>query len=120
MRRRNERGAGTLLTAGICLSLLAVGTIAAMAVLWLAQISAVQDSADLVSLAAAGAHAQGTDACLAAGEAAVRNHSELTECRVSGDQWSFVVEVRVGQPLQPPLPGASTIIERAATAGSGP
>lgn len=118
MRRRDERGAGTLLTAGICFSLLAVGFVASIVVAGLAQISAVQDSADLASLAAASAHARGSDACVAAGEAAARNQSELVACLVNGDSRSFVVEVRVSQPLQPPLLGASRRIERVATAGT--
>ncbi len=118
MRRRDERGAGTLLTAGICVSLLAVACTASVLVAWLAQISSVQDSADLASLAAASAHAQGVDACAAAGEVAARNQSDLMKCHLNGDQWSFVVEVRVSQELKPSVPGAPQMIERVASAGT--
>lgn len=118
MRRRDERGAGTVLTAGVCVSLLAVAWTASILVAWLAQVSSVQDSADLASLAAASAHAQGADACAGAEEAAARNQSELVECHVNGDEFSFVVEVRVRQSLRPSLPGAPQTIERVASAGT--
>ena len=118
MRRRNERGAGTVLTAGICSALLTGTWLASTVVAWLAQVGAVQDSADLASLAAASAHARGADACVAAEVAAHRNGSDLVECRVVGDRWSFVVEVRVRQPLEPSLPGVQQSIERDASAGS--
>ncbi len=100
------------------MSLLAVAWTASLLVAWLAQVSEVQDSADLASLAAAGALAQGIDGCTAAKEVAARNHSDLMECHVNGDQWSFVVEVRVSQPLQPSLPGVARLIVREASAGS--
>lgn len=102
----------------MCLSLLAVAWTASMFVAWFAQISAVQDSADLASLAAASAHAQGADGCTAAEEVARRNQSDLMECLVNGDPRSFVVEVRVSQPLRPPLSGVSLVIEREAAAGT--
>ncbi len=118
MTRPDERGAGTLLSAGICLSLLAVAWAASLLVAWLSQVSAVQDAADLASLAAAGAHAQGTDACAAAEAVAARNGSDMTACHVTGDSWAFVVEVRVSQALRPPLAGVPRLIEREATAGT--
>jgi len=118
VHRRNERGAGTLLTAGICLALLAVAWTASMVVGWLAQIGSVQDSADLASLAAASAHAQRADGCAAAKEVAARNQSDLMECHIDGDAWSFVVEVRVSQPLRPSLLGIPQLIERVASAGT--
>ena len=118
MRRRDERGVGTALTAGVCVVLLMVAWSASVVVAWLAQASATQDSADLAALAAASSHAQGGEACGAAGEVAARNGSKLVQCTVTGDNWSFVVAVRVSQPLEPALPGAPQGIERAATAGS--
>lgn len=120
MRRKNERGVGTVLTAGICAALLVVAWTAALLVGWLAQISATQDAADLAALAGAGARSQGVDACEAAGQAAHRNGADLVRCRVEGDQWSFVVEVSVGRPLRPVLPGGPASVERVATAGSLP
>ncbi len=118
MRRPDERGVGTVLTAGACVALLTTAWAASVPVVWLAQVSSTQDAADLASLAGASAHAQSGDACGAAGEVAARNHSELMQCIVTGDEWSFVVEVHVSQVLEPSLPGAPTIIERRATAGS--
>ena len=102
----------------MCLVLLVVAWTASMVVAWLAQVSSVQDSADLASLAAAGALAQGADACTAARETAALNQSDLMECTIAGDQWSFVVEVRVSQTLRPAVPGTPQLIERAASAGT--
>lgn len=118
MRRRDERGSGTLLTGGVCVSLLAVAWASSLVVAWLAQISSVQDSADLAALAASAAHAQQLDGCAAAEAAAARNHSDMVECTINGDEWSFVVEVRVAQKLHPALPGVPRLIERVAAAGS--
>lgn len=118
MRRRGERGVGTVLTAGICAALLVVAWTASVLVAWLAQVSSTQDAADLASLAAAGARSRGEDACEAAREVAGRNGAELVECRVDGDEWSFVVEVSVRQALRPALPGAPDSVERVATSGT--
>ena len=118
MTRRDERGVGTLLTAGMCCCLLVVASTASMIVAWLAQVSAVQDAADLASLAAASAHAQGKGGCGAAEAVALRNQSALVDCIIDGEPGAFVVEVRVSQPLQPTLPGMSVDIERRAAAGT--
>lgn len=98
--------------------LLSVAWTASTVVGWLAQISSVQDSADLASLAAASAHAQRADGCAAAEGVAARNQSDLVECHINGDAWSFVVEVRVSQPLEPSLLGVPPLIERVASAGN--
>ncbi|MGO1487750.1 MAG: Rv3654c family TadE-like protein [Arachnia sp.] len=120
MRSRDERGSGTLLTAGVCVCLLAVAWASSLVVAWLVQISSVQDSADLAALAASAAHAQQLDGCAAAEAAAARNESEMIECTINGDEWSFVVEVHVSQALHPALPGGPPLIERMASAGSIP
>ncbi|MEO7587131.1 MAG: Rv3654c family TadE-like protein [Arachnia sp.] len=114
----DERGAGTLLTAGVCLALLATAWLASVLVLWVGQVGAVQDAADLAALAAAGARAGGGDACSAAESSSVRNGAHLVGCRVQGDEFSFVVEVTLTHPLDPQLPGAPTSVERVAVAGS--
>lgn len=116
--RRGERGVGTVLTAGACLALLVVAWMASVLVTWLGQVSSTSDAADLAALAAAGARAQGADACGAARQAADRNGTELVRCHVQGDQASFVVEVSVTQALRPALPGAPDSVERVATAGT--
>lgn len=118
MRRPDERGVGTVLSAGICLVLLVVAWTASVMVAWLGQVSAAQDAADLASLAAAGARAKGDDACAAAATAAVRNGSGLVACRILGDEVSFVVEVRVRNALRPSLPGGPMSVERVASAGT--
>lgn len=115
---RDQRGAGTILTAGVCFALLAAAWMVTMMVSWTAQVGATQNAADLASLAAAGARAEGRDACSAAGEAAQRNHAHLVRCEIQGDDWSFVVEVRVSRTLEPSLPSLPTVVERVAVAGS--
>lgn len=117
-RRRSERGVGTVLTAGVCALLLVVASSASVVVVWVSQVSSAQNAADLAALAGAGAQAEGGDACAAAGGAAVRNEAHLLGCRVLGDDWSFVVEVRVGKELHPRLPGAPVDVERQASAGT--
>ena len=118
MRRRGERGVGTVLTAGVCAVLLVVAWVASVLVSWIGQVTSAQDAADLASLAAAGAVARGADPCGAAKETATRNRVELTGCTVRGDRWSFVVDVRVRCALEPAVPGGPGHVERAASAGT--
>lgn len=118
MRRPDERGVGTVLTAGACVTLLSVAWAASVMVGWISQVSATQDAADLAALSAASSEAQGEDACQAARSAAERNASELMTCSVEGDERSFVVEVRVSQRLEPAMPGAPETVERVALAGT--
>lgn len=118
MTRRDERGAGTVLTAGVCWALMVVAWCSSVLVAWLGQISASQDAADLSALAAAGAMARGANPCSAADEVAARNGAEMIDCTVSGDRWAFVVEIRVSQALEPTLPGAPGEVEAGASAGS--
>lgn len=115
---RDERGTGTVLTAGACVGLLTVAWMASVLVGWLGQVSSTADAADLAALAAAGARTQGADTCGAAREAAERNGAELVGCRVQGDQSAFVVEVSVTQALRPALPGVPDSVSRVATAGT--
>ena len=118
MRRRDERGAGTVLTAGVCAALMVVAWCSCVLVAWLGQISAAQDAADLAALAAAGAAAGGADPCPAAHEVAARNGAEMTDCTMRGDRWAFVVDIRVRGALEPSLPGAPRDVEAVAAAGS--
>ena len=118
MRHLAERGVGTVLTAGVCAVLLVSAWTASVLVSWIGQVTAAQDAADLASLAAAGAVARGADPCPAAVEAATRNDVELTGCTVRGDQWSFVVDIRVRRALEPRVPGGPESVERVASAGS--
>lgn len=107
-----------MLTAAVCALLLVVAWSASVVVLWVSQVSAAQNAADLAALAGAGAQAGGADACAAASGAADRNGTRLLECRLLGDEWSFVVEVRVGRELRPRFPGAPKDIAREASAGT--
>ncbi len=118
MRRRDEHGGGTVLTAGVCASLVVVAWCSCALVAWLGQISSAQDAADFAALAAAGAQARGQDPCVAARTAASHNRSDLIGCSVQGDHRSFVVEVRVARVLEPRVPGAPPRVERIASAGS--
>lgn len=119
MTRRDERGAGTVLTAGVAMVLLTVATAACVLAGWLAQVTATQDAADLAALAGASAMAEGLDACEAADGAARANGATITRCRAEGDRRSFVLEVRVRAPLQPTLPGLPEEVVREAFAGTG-
>lgn len=118
MPSRDERGVGTVLTAGVCAVLLLVAWMSSVLVVWLAQVSATQAAADLSALAAAGALSQGDDVCGAADSVARRNDAQLVACRVQGDEWSFVVEVSVSQALRPAVLGAPATVERTAAAGT--
>ena len=118
MRRRDERGVGTVLAAVACMVLVVVAGMAVVVVGWISQVSAVQDAADLTALAAASTQAQGGDTCEAANNAAQRNAAELTFCSIAGHDWSFVVEVRVSRTLDPELPGVAQTVERVAFAGT--
>ncbi|MGV8845077.1 Rv3654c family TadE-like protein [Tessaracoccus sp.] len=120
MRRRIERGVGTVLTAGVCAVLLMVAWTASVLVGWVGQASAAQDAADLASLAGAGAWAEKGRPCEAAGRVAQRNGAVMVACSVSGDPRSFVVEIRVEVMLRPHVPGAPEHVVRTASAGTLP
>ena len=117
--RRDERGSGTVLTAGVAMVLLAVTSAACVVVAWLAQVSDAQDAADLAALAGAAAMAEGGDACSAAGEAARANDAVVQDCDVSGDTRAFVVELSVRAPLRPAVAGFPGEVVRSAAAGTG-
>lgn len=119
MRRIDERGVGTVLTAGVAMVLVSVATAACILAAWLAQVTATQDAADLAALAGASAMAEGLDGCGAADGAAEANGARVTRCEVRGDQRAFVLEVSVRAPLEPHLPGLPGEVVRSATAGTG-
>lgn len=120
MQRRDERGVGTVLTAGVCGVLLVVTWAASVLVGWVGQASAAQDAADLAALGGAGARVEGTQPCEAAGRVAQRNGALMVDCRVRGDGRSFVVDVRVEVMLSPRVPGAPERVVGAASAGTLP
>lgn len=100
------------------MTLLAAAWLASVLVVWVGQVGATQDAADLAALAAAGARARGGDACSAAASSSTRNGAHLVGCHVQGDGLSFVVEVTLNRTLEPRLPGGPTSVERVAVAGS--
>ncbi|TRY18535.1 hypothetical protein FOJ82_05235 [Tessaracoccus rhinocerotis] len=115
----DERGVGTVLTAGVAMVLVVAATAASILATWLAQVTATQDAADLAALAGASAMAEGFDGCAAADVAADANQATLMECDVRGDERAFVLEVSVRAVLQPRLPGLPEEVVRTATAGTG-
>ncbi|MDO5068045.1 MAG: hypothetical protein Q4D96_12260 [Propionibacteriaceae bacterium] len=117
--RRGERGVGTVMTAGICLALVAVAAGALVLVGWLAAATRADGAADLTALAAAEAVAVGKDGCTVATLTAEANQAELTTCQVFGDPHSFVVEVSIRVPLAAGLGHEGLAVTRTATAGTG-
>lgn len=115
---KDERGAGTILTASAALVLLIVTTTAAVLASWLAQAVRLQDVADLSAAAGASAMAAGEKACPAARLTAKRNGSEVTQCLVRGDARAFVVEVAVENDLKPSVPSLTSTLSRQAAAGT--
>lgn len=115
----DERGVGTVLTAGVAMVLLTVATAVCILAGWVAQAVATQDAADLAALAGASAMAEGLDACDEAAGAAEANDASLMRCEVRGDERAFVLEVRVRASLSPNVPGFPDEVVRQATAGTG-
>ena len=114
-RRRNERGAATVLVlamAGVLLLLgAALGVVAALVIAH----RAAQSAADLAALAGATAVGRGDDACRAAAEVASANAARLTGCRPQGR----VVEVSVTT-AGPRWLGQSSDLSARARAGPAP
>lgn len=103
---RDEAGAGTVLTAGLALSMLLL--LAVVLGLGQAAVAAAKaaKAADLAALSAADAYrglAPG-DPCDAAADVAARNGAVLTACSLGGDL-SVLVKVSVGSPLPWPATG---------------
>lgn len=116
--RREERGVGTVLTAGIAFVLLTVTALSCMAVAWFAVVRRAEHVAELAALAGAGAAVDGVTVCTAAEAAAAHNDARLSACEVRGEGVDVVVEVGVAVALLPRLPGMPEVVERRATAGT--
>ncbi|MDO5083979.1 hypothetical protein EII34_07790 [Arachnia propionica] len=117
--RPDERGAGTLMVAAVCLALVAVVTGALVLVGWLGAATRAGGAADLTALAAAEAVAQGQDGCAIATRTAEANEADLETCQVFGEPRSFVVEVSIRVPLGAGLGRTGLAVTRTATAGTG-
>lgn len=117
--RWDERGVGTVMTAGICLALVMVAAGALVLVGWLAAATRADGAADLTALAAAEAIAAGQDGCAVATRTAEANQAELEACHILGERRSFVVEVSIKVPLAAGLGQAGLVVVRTSTAGTG-
>ncbi len=113
-----ERGVGTVVTAGVCLALVAVAAGVVVLVLWLGSITRAQGIADLAALAAASDIAKGGPGCKAADLSAEEHGARVAGCRIEGQRRSFVVEVTVRLDVAG-LGVRGLAVERAATAGTG-
>ena len=117
MRRHDERGVGTVMTAAMCMVVVGIAMISSVVVAWLASEQSAQDAADLASLAGASVVVEGGNGCAAARWVAERNGARLVACEVTGEPRSFVIEVDVERALHPRIHGAPETVRRTATAG---
>lgn len=114
---RGERGAGSLLAAGV---VVIVSAVAGMVLLGGAYLVAVQQTrgiADSAAIAGAAAYRGFADPCAAASETAERNGAALLGCDVDGDSLDFVVSITVGKTVGLPRLGAVDQIKATAFAG---
>lgn len=114
--RRGDRGAGTLLVAGVVLVAMVITAVGLLVGgLAVAQRGAA-NAADLAALSGAAEHTKGQDSCAAARRIAAQNGAALATCKVSGDGLDFVVSVTVERELRLPL-GLSPTVRASAEAG---
>ncbi len=101
-----ERGAATVLAAGLSVVLAVAATIAVLVASAVLATHKARAAADLSALAAATAMAAGYNPCLTAEQIARENGAVVVTCRVEGSEASFVVAVTVSVPtgLRSPLP----------------
>lgn len=118
MLRRGERGAGTVLTAAVSLTLIGVATMACIVVGWFAAIRRAEQVAELAALAGAGAATRSADVCAAVRDAAARNRAVVARCLVRGSGPDVVVEVGVDAHLRYTLGIVPDRILRLASAGT--
>ncbi|WP_394276054.1 Rv3654c family TadE-like protein [Luteococcus sp.] len=116
-RGHDERGAGTVVSAGLCLALCGLMLLGVWVVGWIGSVHRVRAAADLSALAGAQAGGGGKDACTAARQAARRNHAEVRDCRVVGHPDDLRVTVEVRTQLLPRLPGGAHWTQAQAHAG---
>jgi secretion/DNA translocation related TadE-like protein len=94
-RRAAQRGAGTVLIAGVMVVVAMVAVVAIAVGGYDTAQRATSGAADLVALSGAAGYRNGGDACADAREAAKANAVELTACAVAGDALDFAVSVTV-------------------------
>jgi secretion/DNA translocation related TadE-like protein len=93
-RRREERGAATVLVLAMAGVLVLLGAALVVVTAMVAAHRAAQSAADLAALAGARGVAEGRDGCEAAAHVAAANHARLIGCDVAGR----IVEVAVAVP----------------------
>ncbi len=94
-RRGGQRGAGTVLVAGVMIVLAMVAVVAIAVGGYDTAQRATSGAADLVALSGAAGYRNGGDACAQARAAAAANTVELTACTAAGDALDFAVSVTV-------------------------
>lgn len=114
MRRRDERGASSLLVLAMCgvVVFLGFGLVAATAIVRTHR--SAQAAADLAALAGAEAAVHGRAACPTASDLAGRNGSRLVDCTVAGTVVTVEVEV-----VGPRIVGRRFDVSAQARAGPG-
>lgn len=118
-----ERGAGTVLVAGVMVLVLCCLAVALWLTSWLACAQRAQQAADLAALAGARAHGEQVGSapgaeCAAAKDFAARNGARLSGCTVQGGAQQFLVRVEVAVELYPKVSGGARQVLRSAVAGS--
>lgn len=116
--RRDERGVGTVLTAGVSLAILLVSGMVAMGIAWFSIARQAERVAEVAALAGASAAAEGGAPCSAAREAAAHNGAELARCAVRGRAPDVVVETGVTLELRPHIWGMPQTLLRTASAAT--
>lgn len=95
-RRRDERGAATVLTVACLGVLLLIGSALGVVAAMVTAHRQAQAAADLAALAAATALADGRDGCASGATVAAANGGTQTACTIDG--WEVTVEVLVTGP----------------------
>lgn len=90
-----DRGNATVLASIAALVIAGVAALVVLAGTARAVGERVRGAADLAALAGARAQGENADACAAARSSAALNQTEVTACRVVGDEVEFVVTVEV-------------------------
>lgn len=93
--RADERGSATLLATLAVVVIALVAGLLVLAGVARATGERVRGAADLAALAGARAQGENADACAAARGSAALNSTEVTACRVAGDEVELVVTVEL-------------------------
>ena len=114
---RDQRGSGTVLMAAVMSVVVALAAAATVVAGYLGSHHRARSAADLAALSGAAAYAQGKDSCDQARRTAHDNGARVTRCAQVGDQFDFVVTVRVAVEVRVRSPGLPRRVEAEAHAG---